>query len=188
MLICFPSLHVNLRSLGTCCLLFQKDFWVIEYLLTLPFKHGVFSSTTFLFVDLLFLSMYRVTNNLLAMARPSTEIIEKYNVIEQFQRYLSCFSLLLFFMLIVAVVCCRCTLKLFLIPRKSVYAMLTCYNMMFLHDSTKGVVWRRSLTCRGQENMPAVVTHWTRRVVLPIALKLSWRLAVSSAITLLFLK
>ncbi|XP_028970633.2 protein tyrosine phosphatase domain-containing protein 1 isoform X1 [Esox lucius] len=28
-----------------------------------------------------------ITDNLLAMARPSTEIIEKYNVIEQFQRY-----------------------------------------------------------------------------------------------------
>ncbi|MBN3297749.1 PTPC1 protein, partial [Amia calva] len=28
-----------------------------------------------------------ITDNLLAMARPSTEIIEKYNIIEQFQRY-----------------------------------------------------------------------------------------------------
>lgn len=28
-----------------------------------------------------------ITDNLLAMARPSSEIIEKYNIIQQFQRY-----------------------------------------------------------------------------------------------------
>lgn len=34
---------------------------------------------------------YRITDNLLAMARPSTEIIEKYSIIEQFQRYSTLF-------------------------------------------------------------------------------------------------
>lgn len=29
----------------------------------------------------------RVSDNLLAMSRPSTEIIEKYNIIDQFRRY-----------------------------------------------------------------------------------------------------
>lgn len=30
--------------------------------------------------------VFRITDNLLAMARPSTEIMERYNIIEQFQR------------------------------------------------------------------------------------------------------
>lgn len=37
--------------------------------------------------------IYRITDNLLAMARPSTEIIEKYNIIEQFQRYIFFFHI-----------------------------------------------------------------------------------------------
>lgn len=32
-------------------------------------------------------SVYRITDNLLAMARPSTEINEKFNIIEQFHAY-----------------------------------------------------------------------------------------------------
>lgn len=32
-------------------------------------------------------SAHRITDNLLAMARPSTEIIEKFNIIEQFHMY-----------------------------------------------------------------------------------------------------
>ena len=31
---------------------------------------------------------FRVTDNLLAMSRPSTEIIEKYDIIDQFRRYI----------------------------------------------------------------------------------------------------
>ena len=33
----------------------------------------------------------RVTDDLLAMSRPSTEIIEKYKIIDQFKRYISFF-------------------------------------------------------------------------------------------------
>ena len=29
---------------------------------------------------------YRVTENILAMSRPNTELIEKYNIIEQFKQ------------------------------------------------------------------------------------------------------
>lgn len=32
-------------------------------------------------------SVHRITDNLLAMARPSAEIIEKFNIIEQFHMY-----------------------------------------------------------------------------------------------------
>lgn len=39
--------------------------------------------------SLVIFSTYRITDNLLAMARPSTEVIEKYSIIEQFQRYSS---------------------------------------------------------------------------------------------------
>lgn len=40
-----------------------------------------------IYKSLIFFFCFRVTDHLLAMSRPSTEIIEKYSIIEQFRRY-----------------------------------------------------------------------------------------------------
>lgn len=41
----------------------------------------------YLFLQYLYTVLHRITDHLLAMARPSTEIIEKFNIIEQFHAY-----------------------------------------------------------------------------------------------------
>lgn len=96
------------------------------------------------------------------MARPSTEIIEKFHVIEQFQRY----SRLLLSQLSSTNVwtvktCLHCSVMCVVLPRRS------------------GAGWRRSLTCSGPENTPAVATRWSTRAASPIGPRPSWRLEVS---------
>ena len=44
-----------------------------------------------------FINIFRVLPNVLAMARPSTMSIEKYNIIQQFKRFTNKFSYKLFF-------------------------------------------------------------------------------------------
>lgn len=109
----------------------------------------------------------RITDNLLAMARPSTEIIEKYSIIEQFRRYSS--------------LCLPHNHSLNLKPCVSMFLYVTCFHLFScgVLSLWAGAAWRPSSTCSGLESTPAVAIHWSRRAASPTGPRPSWRQTVS---------
>lgn len=100
------------------------------------------------------------------MSRPSTEIIEKYNIIDQFRRYMKLcgqqFSTSIW----------ECSDKIRLMKCSLSLCVCVCV--------CEGMVLKQWSTCRSLVNMLAVAIHWSYRVGFHTSLRSSWKITVSA--------